>query len=110
MNIQTRLKRMENQIIGNVSEFCACGTPYFATFVIGGEDIINNACPDCGKPIKPQTRADFVIEAQQYKYETEVIEPKTDFSREEFEEWQNNHVVSKHISYEEHLAEIEKET
>ncbi len=78
MNLSSRLKKMENQIIGNDSDFCRCGTPYFATFVIGGEDIVNNVCPDCRRDVKPITRADFVKDA--HRYEFEIILPKADES------------------------------
>lgn len=70
-----RIKKLERKA-GVDDEFCRCGTPYYASFVIGGEDIINNECPDCKCDVKPQTIAEFVKEA--YRYKCVVIEPKAD--------------------------------
>jgi hypothetical protein len=72
MNIIVRIKKLERQKGAN-DKFCRCGTPYFATFVIGGENIINNVCSDCGRNVRPRTRAEFAIDA--HKYSFEVIEP-----------------------------------
>ncbi len=75
MQLKQRIKKLERRTVAN-DKLCRCGTPYFATFVIGGENIVNNVCPDCGRNVRPQTRAEFVIDAQKYNYEFEVIEPK----------------------------------
>ncbi len=75
MNILARIKKLERQTGAN-DKFCRCGMPYFATFVISGESIINNVCPDCGRNVKARTRAEFVIDA--HKYSFEFIEPKID--------------------------------
>ncbi len=75
MQLKRRIKKLERQT-GTNDRFCRCGTPYFASFVIGGENIVNNVCPDCGRDVKPQTIAEFVIDAHRYEYE--VIEPKVD--------------------------------
>ena len=75
MNIIGRIKRLERRTGAN-DKFCRCGTPFFATFVIGGENIVNNVCPECWRDVKPQTINEFVIEA--HRYECEVIEPKAD--------------------------------
>ncbi len=75
MQLKQRIKKLERRT-GTNDSFCRCGTPYFATFVIGGENIINNVCPDCGRDVRPRTRAEFVIDAHRYEYE--VIEPKVD--------------------------------
>ncbi len=89
------------------SGFCQCGTPYIATFVITtdetNQDIVNNVCPDCGRAVKPLTRAEFAKDA--HKYEFVIIEPKADFSREEFAAHQNKHVVSRYRTYEEFMEE-----
>jgi len=72
MNILARIKKLERQTGAN-DKFCRCGTPYIATYVIGGENIVNNVCADCGRDVRPRTRAEFVIDASQYEYQ--VIEP-----------------------------------
>lgn len=77
MNIIARIKKIERQTGAN-ENFCRCGTPYFAVFVIGGENIVNKVCPDCKRDIKPRTPAEFVIDAQRYNYEFEVIKPKVE--------------------------------
>ena len=75
MQLKRRIKKLERRTGAN-DRFCRCGTPYFATFVIGGENIVNNVWPECGRDVKPQTIAEFVIDAHRYK--NEVIEPKVD--------------------------------
>ncbi len=75
MNIIGRIKKLERRTGAN-DKFCQCGTPFFATFVVGGENIVNKVCPECGRDVKPQTVAEFVRDA--YRYECEVIEPKAD--------------------------------
>jgi hypothetical protein len=75
MNISNRLKKME-EILNIDSEFCRCGTPYFASFIIGGENIVNNVCPECRRNVKPKTVAEFVEDA--YRYEYEIILPKVE--------------------------------
>jgi hypothetical protein len=75
MRLKQRIKNLERRT-GATDKFCRCGTPYFVTFVIGGENVVNNICPDCGRDVRPQTRAEFVIDAQKHNYEFEVIEPK----------------------------------
>ncbi len=102
MRLKQRIKNLERRT-GATDKFCRCGTPYIVTFVIGGENIICNVCPECGRDVRPRTRAEFAIDADRHEYQ--VIEPKIDFSRAEFEEWQNMHVISRHASYEEFLAE-----
>lgn len=77
MNINRRIKKLE-RLTGVDDKYCRCGTPYFITFVIGGEDITRDACPDCGRDIKPITRADFANIAFKFNYEYEVIEPTVD--------------------------------
>jgi hypothetical protein len=77
MQLKQRIKKLERRT-GATNKFCRCGTPYFVTFVIGGEDITCNVCPDCGRDVRPRTRAEFVIVAQKYNYEYEVLEPKVD--------------------------------
>ena len=72
MQLKQRIKKLE-QLTGATDKFCRCGTPYFITFVIGGEDITRNVCPDCGRNVKPVTRAEFANNAYKFKYE--VIEP-----------------------------------
>ena len=80
MQIKARIKKLE-QKTGVNDNFCRCGTPYFVTFVIGGENIVNNVCPDCGRDVKRLTVAEFVIDA--HKYEYEVIKPGIDKSAAE---------------------------
>jgi hypothetical protein len=99
---------MENQITKEDSEFCNCQTETvfnIVPFEQKEETPETTYCELCRKPLPDPFRCTF-----SFNNNIKIIEPKTDFSREEFEEWQNNHVVSKHISYEEHLAESEKET
>lgn len=100
MNIKNRLKKMEDgvQIGKSDSVFCKCGMPYISTFVIcadegtpGSKDIVNNVCPDCGRDVKPLTRAEFAKDA--HNYEFEIIEPRANFTREDFEEHQNRHTL-----------------
>ncbi len=73
MQLKRRIKKLERRTGAN-DRFCRCGTPFFATFVIGGENIVNNVCPECGRDVKPQTVAEFVIDA--HRYEFEIIKPK----------------------------------
>ena len=75
MQIKQRLKKLERQT-GVNDKFCRCGTNFYAVFVIGGENIVNNVCPHCERDVKPQTIAEFVIDAHQYEYE--LIRPKVD--------------------------------
>ncbi len=74
MRLKQRIKNLE-RLTGATDKFCRCGTPYIVTFVIGGEDITCNVCPDCGRDVRPRTRAEFVIDDQNCNYEFEVIEP-----------------------------------
>lgn len=74
MNIKNRLKKMENQIIGNDSEFCDCVTE-LRTFVIlptlnGKGKMLNSDepyveppefCESCGKPNPEPLHATFTI-------------------------------------------------
>ena len=61
MQIKNRLKKMEKQIIGSGSEFCACReTPKheFIRYEDGIETITNpvaESCDNCGKPIEKLT-------------------------------------------------------
>ena len=73
MQLKRRIQKLERRT-GAKDNFCRCGTPYFATFVIGGENIVNNVCADCGRNVKPRTVGEFMIDAHRYEYE--VIEPK----------------------------------
>lgn len=104
MQIKQRIRKLERQT-GVNDKFCRCGTPYYVTFVIGGENITQNICRECGRDVKPQTRAEFVIESQRNNYINKVIEPRAEYTREEFEAHQNEHVMSRHRSYKEFLAE-----
>ena len=74
MQIRQRIKKLE-RITGATDEYCRCGTPYFITFVIGGEDITRDACPDCKRKIKPLTRGEYSTIAIKFNHEYEVIEP-----------------------------------
>lgn len=75
MQLKQRIKKLERRT-GTNDKFCRCGTPYYFTFVIGGGNIVNNVCPDCGRDVKPQTISEFVIDAHRYDYE--LILPKVD--------------------------------
>ncbi len=77
MQIKQRIKKLERQTGVNDS-FCRCGTPYIITFVIGGENVTQNICPDCRRDVKPRTLAESAFDAQKYNYEFEVIEPKAE--------------------------------
>ena len=108
MNIKNRLKKLQSQIIGNDSEFCGCEKETVFKIMPFGESETateTTICETCHKPMPDPLQITF-----SFGNNIEVILPKTNFSRKEFEEWQKNHVVSKHISYEEYLAESEKET
>ncbi len=72
MQLKHRIKKLERQT-GVNDKFCRCGTPYIITFVIGGENIVNNVCPDCGRDIKARTPAEFMINAHEYR----VLEPQS---------------------------------
>lgn len=108
MNIKSRLKKLESQIIGNDSDFCDCEKqPVFKIVPVGESEETNETiyCETCHKPMA-------LLHATLSfgnNIEVNVITPKTEFSREEFEEWQSKHVVSNHISYEQYLAENEKD-
>ncbi len=61
MSLRNRLNKLQSQIIGNDSEFCACYPQRFSVFIQDlGADAETNApvlsgkptpdvCPDCGK-------------------------------------------------------------
>ncbi len=98
MNIKNRLKKLQNQIIGNDSEFCGCEKETVFKIVPFGESketTETTICETCYKPMPDPFDCTF-----SFNNNVKVVEPKTDFSREEFEEWQKTHVASKHISYE----------
>jgi hypothetical protein len=61
MNINNRLKRIE-QINKVNSQFCSCGTPYYRNVIKPNEPLINENCPECSKPVKPQTFAEYAAE------------------------------------------------
>jgi hypothetical protein len=82
MQLKQRIKKLERRT-GATDKFCRCGTSYFAAFVIGGENIVCNVCPDCGRDVRPQTVAEFVIDAQKHDYEFEVIKPRVDAAANE---------------------------
>lgn len=102
MQLKQRIKKLERRA-GVNDNYCKCGTPYLITFVIGGENLNKNICPDCGRDIKPPTKDNFQISFSECEYR--VIEPRVEFTREEFEEYQNGHVMTEHISYEQFLAQ-----
>jgi hypothetical protein len=64
---------LENQL-NKCGEFCGCGTPYFATEIVPGKSLVNEVCPICSKSVKPQTFAEYALEAD--RYITELILPK----------------------------------
>jgi len=101
------LKKLQSQIIGNDSEFCGCEKETVFKIVPFGESeetTETTICETCHKPMPDPFRFTFSLNNN-----IKVIEPKTHFSRKEFEEWQNTHVISKHISYEEYLLESREE-
>jgi hypothetical protein len=73
MNIKSRLKKLQNQIIGNDSEFCDCEKEPHITVIIPtadgeGETIDGKPyeeppefCPACHKPNPETVRITFVI-------------------------------------------------
>ncbi len=73
MNIQNRLKKMENQIIGNDSDFCDCQRePHITVLIptadgkgttVDGKPYIEppEFCATCGKPNPETVHATFVI-------------------------------------------------
>ncbi|HSK71299.1 MAG TPA: hypothetical protein VK892_06360 [Pyrinomonadaceae bacterium] len=69
MNIKNRLKRIE-QINQVNSQFCGCGTSYYRDVIKPNEPLTNETCPQCEKPVRPQTLAEFAS-----GIETEVILP-----------------------------------
>lgn len=73
MQIKQRIKKLEQKTSVN-DGFCRCGTPYYSSFVIGGENILITVCPDCRRDVKPQTISEFMKESHRYEYE--VIEPQ----------------------------------
>jgi hypothetical protein len=107
MNIKSRLKKLEQQIIGNNSEFCGCLKETVFKIVPFGESEKRDETTYCETCCKPMASLNATFSF--YKnIEVNDIEPKTKFSREEFEEWQNKHIVSEHISYEQYLVGNEK--
>ncbi len=107
MNIKNRLKKLQSQITKNDSDFCGCAKETvfkIVPFEQREETLETTYCELCKKPMPDPFRCTF-----SFNNNIKIIEPKTDFSREEVEEWQNNHACGKQISYEEHLAESEKE-
>ncbi len=65
MNIKNRLLKLEKQTGSGGNKFCECGTPYFATLGPHTESV-NDICPDCLLPVKPQTLKDFVENAARH--------------------------------------------
>jgi hypothetical protein len=73
MNIQNRLKKLQNQIIGNDSEFCDCEKEPHITVIIPTADGTGQTidgkpykeppefCPACHKPNLETIRTTFVI-------------------------------------------------
>ncbi len=73
MNIQNRLKKMENQIIGNDSEFCVCDREIKTIILIPTADgkgkMLDGKpyeeppefCPACHKPNPEPLRITFTI-------------------------------------------------
>lgn len=72
MNIQNRLKKMENQIIGNDSDFCDCQKEPHITVIIptaDGKGMVDGKpyeeppefCETCGKPNAEPLHTTFVI-------------------------------------------------
>jgi hypothetical protein len=65
MNIRNRLKKMENQVIGNDSEFCDCekGVRFIITPNADGKPLTEppEFCATCGKPNAEPLHATFTI-------------------------------------------------
>jgi hypothetical protein len=73
MNIRNRLKKLQNQIIGNDSEFCGCQKePQIIVLIptadgkgktIDGKPYVEppEFCPTCGKPNAEPLRVTFSI-------------------------------------------------
>ena len=68
MNIENRLKKMENQTAA-YSKFCGCGTPFFRANATFDEPITNEFCPDCAKPVKPMTFMELALLAEREEKE-----------------------------------------
>ncbi len=102
MSILNRLSKIEDKLNIN-SQLCACPKETVFKIVPSGESEESNEtsrCEICRKPMPDPLRVTF-----SFNNDIKIVEQTTDYTREEFEEWQKNHVVSKHISYEEYLAE-----
>ncbi len=72
MHIKSRLKKLQNQIIGNDSEFCDCEKEPHITVIIptaDGKGMVDGKpyeeppefCPACHKPNPETVRTTFVI-------------------------------------------------
>lgn len=105
MNIKNRIGKIEEKLNIN-SAFCSCVRDVLFK-VLPYEDrekeIEPAICESCRKPVE-QNRFTFKFNSNA---EYIVLEPKANFTREEFEVWQREHVIGNHISYEEFLKEQE---
>jgi hypothetical protein len=63
MNIKNRLKKMENQVIGNDSEFCDCEKEVKFKIITCPEDDIESpgVCEFCNKPMPEPFRCTLNI-------------------------------------------------
>ena len=100
MNLKNRLKKIETGLNLD-SEFCRCEREIVFKVEPRSDAETGDTlkiCDDCGKKYNH-----FVVTFN--IGEIRVIEPRADFTREEFEIHQNKHVMSRHRSYEEFLEE-----
>lgn len=101
MNIKNRLRKMED-VLNLDSEFCRCEREIVIRVEPrdeNDESRLPEACTDCGKEISR------LFCTFKFTGETQIIEPRANFTREEFEAHQNRHTISRHITYEQHLKE-----
>lgn len=101
MSIKNRIKKVECKLNIN-SDFCTC--PKETIFKIAPSDKSEetgktNYCETCHKQMPNPLKITF-----SFNNNIQIIEPTAEFSRKEFEDWQNQHVVSRHISFEEYQA------
>ena len=80
MNIKNRLKKLQNQIIGNDSDFCGCEKETVFEIVPFGESAETTEtiiCETCHKPMPDPFRCTFTFGNN---IETNLILPKVDGS------------------------------
>lgn len=107
MNIKNRLKKMESGLQLD-SDFYRCERDVLFKVVPRDENSEPppEICDACHKEISLRfTTFNFNNNIETKLLLPKIIEPRTDFTREEFEAFEAQHTISRHRTYEEFLEE-----